>query len=103
MVQEMVMMLSFCPSWVVTRTTGPDSIRVKALLKFSVGMRSPVDSPVADEDDTMRILAFACSIGNQPHAPSSSRPGRPTRRRHDPIHAEVHDKLTVVIRCVPDR
>ena len=34
MVQEIVMMLSFFPSWVVTRTTGPDSIRVNALLSF---------------------------------------------------------------------
>ena len=32
MVHEMVMMLCFSPSCVATRTTGPDSIRVKALL-----------------------------------------------------------------------
>jgi len=35
MVHEMVMMLFFLPSWVVTRTTGPDSIRVKARFSFN--------------------------------------------------------------------
>jgi len=34
-VHEMVMMLFFLPSLVVTRTTGPDSINVKALLSFN--------------------------------------------------------------------
>ena len=32
MVQEIVMMLFFFPSWLVTKTTGPGSIRVKTLL-----------------------------------------------------------------------
>jgi hypothetical protein len=41
MVQEMVMMLAFFPSWVVTRTTGPDSIRVKALFSFNWRMAAP--------------------------------------------------------------
>jgi hypothetical protein len=34
MVHEMVMMLFFSPSCVVTRTTGPDSISVNALPSF---------------------------------------------------------------------
>lgn len=34
------MMLSFFP-WVVTSTTGPDSISVKALLNFNSRMKSP--------------------------------------------------------------
>src|ERR1039458_5570220 len=42
MVQEMVMMLSFRPSCVVTRTTGPDSISVKALTRFRGRMRAGV-------------------------------------------------------------
>jgi hypothetical protein len=33
-VHEIVMMLSFFPSFVVTRTTGPDSNNVNALLIF---------------------------------------------------------------------
>jgi len=37
-VHEIVMMLSFFPSFVVTRTTGPDSINAKALLIFNVFM-----------------------------------------------------------------
>ncbi len=42
------MMLFFCPSWVVTRTTGPGSIRVKALLSFNFRMRASGDVPLAD-------------------------------------------------------
>src|ERR1039458_5712719 len=42
MVQEMVMMLSFRPSCVVTRTTGPDSIRVKARDRVRGRMRAGV-------------------------------------------------------------
>ncbi len=37
-VHEIVMMLYFFPSLVVTRTTGPDSINVKALLIFNFFM-----------------------------------------------------------------
>src|SRR5674476_1102101 len=48
MVQEIVMMLSFCPSCVVTRTTGPDSIRVKALFSSNSCMRAPLDIPLTD-------------------------------------------------------
>jgi hypothetical protein len=37
----MVMMLALVPSWVVTRTTGPDSSSVKALLRFNSRMGAP--------------------------------------------------------------
>src|SRR5512145_2780806 len=42
MVQEMVMMLLCWPSWVVMSTTGPGSIRVKALLRGSFFMDASV-------------------------------------------------------------
>src|SRR5450830_320204 len=48
MVQEIVMMLSLCPSCVVTRTTGPDSIRVKVLFSSNSCMRAPLDIPLTD-------------------------------------------------------
>ena len=40
-VQEIVMMLFFFPSFVVTRTTGPGSINVNALLISNVSMQVP--------------------------------------------------------------
>ena len=43
-VQEMVMMLSFSPSLVATRTTGPGSLRVKALLSAVDLMDAPAQS-----------------------------------------------------------
>ncbi len=43
MVQEIVMMLAFRPSCVVTSTKGPGSIRVNALLRLSARMGAPRD------------------------------------------------------------
>jgi len=40
-VHEIVMMLFFFPSFVVTRTTGPGSINVKAVLIFNLFMQVP--------------------------------------------------------------
>jgi len=42
MVQEMVMTLSLPASWVLTSTTGPGSIRVKALLRLNGCMKAPL-------------------------------------------------------------
>jgi hypothetical protein len=42
-VHEMVMTLSLSPSWVVTSTTGPGSIKVKARLNFNGRMRASPD------------------------------------------------------------
>jgi len=51
MVHEMVMTLLLSPSWVVTRTTGPGSIRVKALLNFNWRMEVSPESPLRGESD----------------------------------------------------
>jgi hypothetical protein len=65
MVQEIVMILDFCPSLVVTRTTGPDSIRVKALLSLNSRMGVPRDIPFPDGQAN---LAPLMSLGAQHNA-----------------------------------
>jgi hypothetical protein len=59
-VHEIVMMLFFFPSFVVIRTTGPDSINVKALLIFNLFTQAPLYIRFRL---TSASAAAACSAG----------------------------------------
>lgn len=57
-------MLFFFPSLVVTRTTGPDSISVKALLSFNNLIDTPAQSSVGwvVQNETQQLRLFMSNI-----------------------------------------
>jgi len=101
MVHEIVITLFFLPSWVVTKTTGPGSSKVNALLHFNCRMRAPpglplstqppfVKNPSLDVDPRVRHGTLEMPVGahlDRRPAHHGAAPGFPPRSRPPPRDA----------------